>query len=263
MKLKTYLRLGGMIAVISLVATTIPIHAATDGADKRVESTFKDSLVYNSYLRDPGENVNIQSDKGVVTLSGTVSNEADKTLAETTAASISGVNRVENKLAVSGERAEGNSDAWIATKIKTTLMFHRNVSGLKTVVDVKDGIVTLKGEAENLAQKDLTARYAEDTEGVKGVRNNITVVASKEKSKETVSNKVDDASITAQVKMALLFHRSTSALRTDVDSKEGVVTLHGRAKNGAEKDLVTKLVSDIYGVQKVVNNMTVDVNTQG
>ena len=40
-----------------------------------------------------------------------------------------------------------NSDAWLGEKVKATLLFHRNVSGIKTKVDVKDGIVTLRGEA--------------------------------------------------------------------------------------------------------------------
>jgi len=55
----------------------------------------------------------------------------------------------------------------------------------------------------------------------------------------------------------LLSHRSTSALRTKVETTDGVVTLQGTAKNAAEKSLVTKLVSDINGVEKVINNMTV------
>jgi len=55
----------------------------------------------------------------------------------------------------------------------------------------------------------------------------------------------------------LLYHRSTSALNTTVETKEGVVTLAGKAKNAAEKDLATKLVSDVHGVKKVVNNMTI------
>jgi osmotically-inducible protein OsmY len=36
-----------------------------------------------------------------------------------------------------------------------------------------------------------------------------------------------------------------------------VVTVSGEAKNPAEKDLVTKLVSDVKGVKSVVNNMEV------
>ena len=41
-------------------------------------------------------------------------------------------------------------------------------------------------------------------------------------------------------------------------TKEGVVTLSGTAKNAAEKDLVTELVSDVHVVKSVVNNMTVE-----
>jgi len=69
--------------------------------------------------------------------------------------------------------------------------------------------------------------------------------------------KIDDVSITVQVKMALLLHRSTSALNTKVETDNGVVMLEGKARNAAEKDLVTKLVSDIRGVKKVQNRMTI------
>jgi hyperosmotically inducible periplasmic protein len=72
-----------------------------------------------------------------------------------------------------------------------------------------------------------------------------------------MGDKFDDASITAQVKMALLSHRSTSAVHTKVETKNGVVTLSGKAKNAAEIDLVTKYVSDIKGVKRVNNKMTV------
>ena len=77
------------------------------------------------------------------------------------------------------------------------------------------------------------------------------------KTKDTAGEKVDDASITAQVKLSLLFHRSTSALSTKVKTKNGVVTLSGKAGNAAEKDLVTKLVNDVKGVKSVKNQMTI------
>ncbi len=37
--------------------------------------------------------------------------------------------------------------------------------------------------------------------------------------------------------MTLLYHRSTSAINTKVETKRGVVTLYGKASNAAEKDL--------------------------
>jgi len=75
----------------------------------------------------------------------------------------------------------------------------------------------------------------------------------------TMGDKIDDASITAQVKSSLMSHHSTSALHTMVSTTDGVVTLTGVAKNEAEKTLVTKLATDINGVNSVINNMTIGV----
>jgi osmotically-inducible protein OsmY len=44
-----------------------------------------------------------------------------------------------------------------------------------------------------------------------------------------------------------------------VQTSDGVVTVTGIAKNAAEKSLVTKLATDINGVNSVVNNMTIAV----
>ena len=146
--------------------------------------------------------------------------------------------------------------------MKSALLFHRNVSASGTTVYVKDGIVTLQGEASSLAQKELTTEYAKDVDNVKEVKNEMTIAKTPPaKPVEATSDKIDDASITAQVKSSLLSHRSTSALHTTVSTTDGVVTLSGIAKNDAEKSLVTKLVNDINGVTSVVNNMTIAVPT--
>jgi hyperosmotically inducible protein len=136
-------------------------------------------------------------------------------------------------------------------------LFHRSVSAGTTEVDVKDGIVTLRGDAASQAQKELTTEHAKDVEGVKDVKNEMTVTKTSKKTR-TAGDKIDDASITAQVKMTLLTHRSTSALNTSVTTKRGVVTLSGKARNAAEKDLVNKLVNDLNGVKEVKNRMTIE-----
>jgi osmotically-inducible protein OsmY len=180
-------------------------------------------------------------------------------LAEETVTSLPEVKSVDNKLEVKGERPAEKSDAWLMTKVKTTLLFHRSVSGIKTEVDVKDGIVTLRGAADNQAQKDLATEYARDVEGVKDVKNEMSVAKTAKETKETrtVGDKIDDASITALVKTTLLYHRSTSGLRTKVTTKNGVVTLSGKAKNAAEKDLASKFAKDVNGVEDVNNLMTI------
>jgi len=171
--------------------------------------------------------------------------------------SLPGVRSVDNQLKVKGENHAEHSDGWLGVKVKSALLFHRNVRATKTDVNVKDGVVILSGEASSLAQKELTTEYAKDVEGVKEVKNEMTIAKTSGKPVETMGEKIDDASITAQVKSSLLSHRSTSALKTKVATTDGVVTLSGIAKNAAEKSLVTKLVEDIDGVGSVINNMTI------
>jgi osmotically-inducible protein OsmY len=241
-----------MVAAAALLMLSVPVQASK--MDDRIESLAKKSYVFQTYLK--GDDIKIQSVNGAVTLTGTVSEEFHKKLAKDTVASWPGVESVDNKLEVKGESPAERSDAWITTKVKTMLLFHRNVSA-RTEVNTKDGIVTLRGEAESGAQKELTTEYAKDVEGVKDVKNEMTV-GKTSKTTRTAGQKIDDASITAQVKMTLLYHRSTSALDTSVTTRKGVVTLSGKAKNAAEKDLAAKFANDVNGVKSVKNRMTIE-----
>jgi hyperosmotically inducible periplasmic protein len=243
-----------MTAVIALLVMSMPLYASK--MDDRIESSAKKSYVFKNYLK--GDDIKIQSKDGAVTLTGTVAQESHKELAEKTVESLGGVKSVDNKLEVKGERPAEKSDPWLKAKVKAALLFHRNVSATKTEVEVKDGIATLRGEASSEAQKELTTEYVKGVEGIKDVRNEMTVSKSGKKTSEKMGGKIDDASVTAQVKLTLLYHRSTSALKTKVETNHGVVTLGGKAKNEAEKDLVTKLVTDIKGVKSVKNQMTVE-----
>jgi hyperosmotically inducible periplasmic protein len=242
-----------LVAAGALFVTSTPLQASE--MDDRIELSAGKSHVFKTYLKDDA--ITVHSKGGIVTLRGTVADSSHKSLAQDTVESLPGVTSVDNQLKVQGEKQAEHSDGWLGTKVKTALLFHRNVRATKTEVDVKDGVVTLRGEAGSLAQKELTSEYARDVEGVKDVKNEMTVTKTPPQPTETIGEKIDDASITAQVKSSLLSHRSTSALRTKVETTDGVVTLHGTAKNAAEKSLVTKLVTDINGVERVINNMTV------
>ena len=232
---------------------SVPSYASK--ADGRIVSTARQTYIFKTFLR--GDDIKIESRDGDVTLTGVVADNFNKSLAEETLAGISGVNSVDNRLEIKGAPPSENSDAWILDKVKGTLLFHRSVNAAKTVVDVQDGIVTLQGEADSSAQKELTTEYARDVVGVKDVHNEMTVAQPVNKTR-TTGQKIDDASVTAQVKMTLLYHRSTSALRTKVITKKGVVTLSGKAKNAAEKKLAAKLTRDINGVKDVKNRMTIE-----
>jgi hyperosmotically inducible periplasmic protein len=261
--MKKYLsQLALVITMTVLPFINTPLYASE--IDDRIESTAKESYVFRTFLK--GDDITVQSKDGVATLSGTVSDKASKSLAEETVRNLPGVTSVDNRLIEKPEDTAANLDAWIVTKVQSTLLLHRNADTSETEVDVKDGVVTLRGQAGSSAQMDLATEYAKDVEGVKDVKNEMMVSTGKVSSgKQTMSQriaaigeKVDDASITGLVKMTLLYHRSTSAVNTHVETNNGQVNLGGIAKNAAEKDLVTQLVSDVYGVEVVVNNMNIE-----
>ena len=243
-----------LITAAALLTIGAPVSASE--MDDRIESSARNSYVFKTYLK--GDDIKIESQNGAVILTGVVSEESRRGLARETVAGQPEVISVDNRLTVKGASPTPNSDAWLGEKVKATLLFRRSVSADTTAVYVKDGVVTLRGDAVSQAQKDLTGEYAKDVEGVKDVNNEMTLSKNPEKGVMSVTGKIDDASITAQVKMALLFHRSTSALSTKVETHDGLVTLYGKASNTAEKDLVNKLVSDINGVKSINNRMTIE-----
>lgn len=252
---KTKYSFALMLAAAAVSVAALPLRASE--TDDRIEASAQKSYVFKTYLKDDA--VKMESRDGVVTLTGTVADPSHKALAQDTVEGLPGVKRVDNQLAVKDGSPAEHSDAWLALKVRSALVFHRNVSAAATDVSVADGVVTLRGEAANSAQKELTAEYAQDVEGVKEVKNAMTVAHTAAKPAPTMGEMIDDASITAQVKGTLLSHRSTSALKTKVSTTDGVVTVSGMARNDAEKSLVTKLASDVTGVDRVVNNMTIAV----
>jgi osmotically-inducible protein OsmY len=241
-----------MVAVVALLMTSIDVLASE--MDDRIELSIMKSYVFKTYLR--GDDIKIQSVDGVVILTGIVSEEHHKSLAQETVASLPGVKSIVNKLGIKGAPPTGNSDGWLNEKVRAILVLHKSVNSGATNIYVKDGIVNLSGEAISETQKELTTEYAKDVEGVKDVNN--LMIVSKTSTKPTREDDIDDASITAQVKLSLLYHRSTSAINTKVETNNGNVTLYGKARSATEWNMATKFAEDVKGVKGVDNRMTIE-----
>jgi len=69
---------------------------------------------------------------------------------------------------------------------------------------------------------------------------------------------VDDASITAAVKDKLSKTKSLKDAGIDATTKDGVVTLTGKVKNGGLKGVATNVAKSVKGVKKVDNQITVE-----
>jgi osmotically-inducible protein OsmY len=236
----------------ALLAAALPTLALADrDTDRRIEKSAENSYNFHAVLQD---HVKADADQGVVTLKGTVQDKDQKELAEDTVGDLPGVVRVDNQITIAGGEPE-HSDGWIALKISGLLLVRANVSATNTHVEVHNGAVMLTGTADSIAQKELTEEYAKEVTGVQSVKNDI-VVTPPSNATPSARDRVDDASITAEVKFALLGNPATSAVKTKVSTQDGLVTLSGEAENGAEKDLATKLAQQVRGVQSVMNEMT-------
>jgi hyperosmotically inducible protein len=235
-----------------LVLLVSPIGVfASSATDRKIEEAAKASYNYRTVLED---HVKVKARDGVVTLTGTVQDSGDKELAADTVENLPGVASVRNEIKIKSGYPE-HSDAWMAFKIRGRLLGRANVSATSTKVAVQDGVVTLTGTADNLAQKELTEVYAKEIDWVKSVKNDIVVVDSP--SSKTTGEKIDDASVTSQIKLALLDNKGTHSLKTKVTTNDGMVVITGEAGSDAEKSLVTKLAQGIRGVKSVSNDMTV------
>ena len=244
------MKIQKLSALLVIIASPIALLASST-VDRKIEDAAKASYNYRTVLED---HVKVKASDGVVTLTGTVQDKDDRDLAADTVENLPGVVSVNNQIKVEPTYPE-HSDAWMAFKIRSRLLVKGEVSAASTKVAVVNGNVTLTGTAENEAQKELTTAYAKDIDGVKMVTNELVVSGTAPS--QTVGESIDDASITTQVKFALLSHKSTSALKTKVVTTDGVVRVTGDAKSDAEKALVSKLAHDVRGTKSVTNDMIV------
>jgi hyperosmotically inducible periplasmic protein len=87
------------VLFISMLIMALPYGLVrASNTDARIETSFKDSLVYQEDLKD--DDIQVTSRDGVVTLTGIVSKKTDKTLAEHVAGGLPEVKRVNNQLKV-------------------------------------------------------------------------------------------------------------------------------------------------------------------
>ena len=74
---------------------------------------------------------------------------------------------------------------------------------------------------------------------------------------KTVSETIDDATITARVKTAFINDPVVGAARIDVDTFKAVVTLSGRVKSKDEETKAIALARSIHGVADVKSTLLI------
>lgn len=108
-----------------------------------------------------------------------------------------------------------------------------------------------------LASAGCSDRYSTETTSQKVERNAEKVAAATDRATSQAANAVEDAAITAKVKSAIIAEPGLSALRIDVDTKDGVVTMSGVVENATLKERATQIAQQVSGVQSVIDNLAV------
>lgn len=167
-----------------------------DDLERAVSASINGESTLTGYKIDVDSDV----DKNSVTLSGTVPTEALRTRAVELAKSGRPTLLVNDKIDVKPAEVErsaytedmardardkakasgetiGDSldDAWIHTKIRTKLVGEGELPGGSLNVDVKNNVVTLRGSVETKEQKARAEEIAKNTDGVKSVKNMLTI----------------------------------------------------------------------------------------
>ena len=75
---------------------------------------------------------------------------------------------------------------------------------------------------------------------------------------KTVGETIDDATITTRVKTAFINDPVVGALRIDVDTFKGVVTLSGRGKSKDEEQKAIAVARGIKGVTEVKSTLQIE-----
>ena len=146
-------------------------------SDASLTGSVKSALISNDATK--ARQINVETQDGVVQLSGFVDSETAKAAAETTAMSVAGVKQVQNKLLIrDADRSTGQAvdDTVITAKVKGEIAGKAGLGTASDVnVEVNSGVVELSGFVATADEKVRAGELARSINGVKDVRNNISL----------------------------------------------------------------------------------------
>ncbi len=155
------------------VATTT---VGTDIDDSVITSSVKSALLADADIKS--FDFKVETRKGEVLLSGFVDNQAQLDRATAATRAVAGVKGIQNNVVLKGAATTVGKkvDAGIITsKVKTALLGDPSVKSFDIAVVTRDDEVLLSGFVDNQAQVDSAMAVARGVEGVRLVRNEMSI----------------------------------------------------------------------------------------
>ncbi len=145
--------------------------------DSGVTAKVKAALVDNDAIKST--DISVVTHSGVVTLNGFVTSQEQAELAVAAAKKVDGVKSVSDKLHVKDSKKQTVSgyagDTATTSEIKAKLLADDIVPSRNVKVETTNGVVQLSGTVKTQAQSERAEGIAKAIEGVKSVKNDLTV----------------------------------------------------------------------------------------
>lgn len=170
------------------------------------------------------------------------------------------------------------SDSEITSAVQEKLKSNVNVGSSDIKVETNEGNVTLTGEVDSLADSNNAISLARSIPQVKSVQSELKVkevltnkdVSERIEEKEdkavkdaeqvtdgSIANTASDATITAKIKVKFAEDPVVSALKINIDTNDGRVTLTGTVQSEAEAKRAIQIAESVDGVSQVASVLTV------
>lgn len=151
-------------------------------------------------------------------------------------------------------KLQKQSDESIAQQVRTSLSLYGGLDAMDIKVRVKNGDVYLSGLVDTENQKHIASDAARVILGVSRVNNELHLRG--EANGRNLIEKVEDFRITREVKAGL---KTKKGFLGDiaVETRDGIVTLSGQAKNEQEWAMAQQIAMGARGSRSVRNNLTI------
>ncbi len=208
-------------------------------SDAQMKNDVIEELIWDTTVKS--RDITVRTYNGVVTLSGTVSNYAEKSAAELAVQRVSGVKAIAEQLEVHLTGGQEKSDSQIAESVTKTLGWHVWVPS-HVVAIVENGWVTLTGLATWEYQRNAAENAIKYLAGVRGVSNKIDVKP------ELLPSEIKEV-----IEVALKRNAQLDAKGITVTTDAGRVTLSGNVRTWDNHREVATAAWHAPGVTHVEN----------
>jgi osmotically-inducible protein OsmY len=242
-------RQGFAVTLALLVLLSMTAMAATGRYDQQIQQAVSQKIHDTKQLQSVCSSV----EDGIVTLTGTVGLYQDKLDAAKKVKKLANVSGVRNDIVVAGETVP---DSQLQKKLTKQVAFDRVGYFDNTfnylALDVKDGVVTISGDALWDPPKDSALAIVARTPGVKDVVNDVKVLP--------VSG--FDDSIRVQTARAIYRDSVLGKYATDPAHPIRIVVnnghIYGTVENTMDKTIAGMRASSVPGAFSVENKLVVD-----